>query len=97
MKTKQFHGIDFKGCFSLFRGKALMDDNVAKMYTTVSTEPRHFIQVSTLLSAPLSGSVSYCLAVKFTRSFGKSSLFNKFTGYDRPLAKFNAPFYTAKI
>ena len=36
------------GCFSLFRGKALMDDNVAKTYTTVSTEPRHFIQVTDL-------------------------------------------------
>jgi chitin synthase len=33
------------GCFSLFRGKALMDQNIAKTYTTVSTEPRHFIQV----------------------------------------------------
>lgn len=28
------------GCFSLFRGKALMDDNVMAKYTTVSTEPR---------------------------------------------------------
>ena len=32
------------GCFSLFRGEALMDDNVMNTYTTVSTEPRHFVQ-----------------------------------------------------
>lgn len=32
------------GCFSLFRGKAVMDDNVMRTYTTVSTEPRHFVQ-----------------------------------------------------
>ena len=32
------------GCFSLFRGKALMDDNVMNTYTTVATEPRHFVQ-----------------------------------------------------
>ena len=28
------------GCFSLFRAKALMDDNVMKMYTTKSERPR---------------------------------------------------------
>ncbi|KAK7493299.1 hypothetical protein BaRGS_00015425 [Batillaria attramentaria] len=32
------------GCFSLFRGSALMDDNVMKTYTTPSTEARHFVQ-----------------------------------------------------
>ena len=32
------------GCFSLFRGSAVMDDNVMRTYTTVSTEPRHFVQ-----------------------------------------------------
>ena len=32
------------GCFSLFRAKALMDDNVMKRYTTKSEEPRHFVQ-----------------------------------------------------
>lgn len=32
------------GCFSLFRGSALMDDNVLKMYTTKPTEARHYIQ-----------------------------------------------------
>ncbi|KAH9515260.1 hypothetical protein Btru_014017 [Bulinus truncatus] len=32
------------GCFSLFRGSAVMDDNVMKMYTTKPTEARHFIQ-----------------------------------------------------
>ena len=32
------------GCFSLFRAKALMDDNVAKRYTTPPTEPRHYVQ-----------------------------------------------------
>jgi len=32
------------GCFSLFRAKALMDDNVMKKYTTMSSEPRHYVQ-----------------------------------------------------
>ncbi|XP_052098286.1 uncharacterized protein LOC127733063 [Mytilus californianus] len=32
------------GCFSLFRGSAVMDDNVLKMYTTPPTEARHYIQ-----------------------------------------------------
>ncbi|KAL7727578.1 hypothetical protein ACLKA6_014930 [Drosophila palustris] len=32
------------GCFSLFRGKALMDDNVMKKYTTKPTEARHYVQ-----------------------------------------------------
>jgi len=32
------------GCFSLFRGIALMEDNVMAKYTTKPTEPRHHIQ-----------------------------------------------------
>lgn len=32
------------GCFSLFRGSALMDDNVMKKYTTPPSEPRHYVQ-----------------------------------------------------
>jgi len=32
------------GCFSLFRAKALMDDNVMRKYTTKSEEPRHYVQ-----------------------------------------------------
>jgi len=32
------------GCFSLFRGKALMDDNVMAKYTLKSEEPRHYVQ-----------------------------------------------------
>ncbi|XP_064596957.1 uncharacterized protein LOC135463580 isoform X2 [Liolophura sinensis] len=32
------------GCFSLFRGSALMDDNVMKTYTTKPTEATHYIQ-----------------------------------------------------
>ena len=32
------------GCFSLFRGSALMDDNVMRKYTTLPTEPGHFLQ-----------------------------------------------------
>lgn len=32
------------GCFSLFRGEALMDDGVMNKYTTVSKEARHFVQ-----------------------------------------------------
>ena len=33
------------GCFSLFRGRALMDANVMKKYTTNPTQPIHFVQV----------------------------------------------------
>ena len=32
------------GCFSLFRGKALMDDNVMARYTTKSEAPRDYVQ-----------------------------------------------------
>nr|USH46112.1 chitin synthase chs-2 [Androctonus crassicauda] len=32
------------GCFSLFRAKALMDDNVMRRYTTQSDEARHYVQ-----------------------------------------------------
>ena len=32
------------GCFSLFRGYALMDDNVMKRYTTPPTEAHHYVQ-----------------------------------------------------
>jgi len=32
------------GCFSLYRGTALMDDNVMRKYATPSTEARHYIQ-----------------------------------------------------
>uniref|UniRef100_A0A336L059 chitin synthase n=1 Tax=Culicoides sonorensis TaxID=179676 RepID=A0A336L059_CULSO len=32
------------GCFSLFRGHALMENNVMKKYTTKSTEARHMVQ-----------------------------------------------------
>ena len=32
------------GCFSLFRGSSLMDDNVMRRYTTPPTEARHYVQ-----------------------------------------------------
>ena len=32
------------GCFSLFRGSALMDDNVMRKYATPPSKPRHHIQ-----------------------------------------------------
>jgi chitin synthase len=32
------------GCFSLFRGEALMDDAVMKKYTSLSSEARHYVQ-----------------------------------------------------
>lgn len=32
------------GCFSLFRAKGLMDDNVMKKYTLTSHEARHYVQ-----------------------------------------------------
>ncbi|XP_052803668.1 uncharacterized protein LOC128233850 isoform X2 [Mya arenaria] len=31
------------GCFSLFRGSALMDDNIMKKYTIIPTEPAHHL------------------------------------------------------
>jgi chitin synthase len=33
-----------RGCFSLFRGEALMDDAVMNKYTTVPNEARHHVQ-----------------------------------------------------
>lgn len=32
------------GCFSLFRGSALMDDNIMKKYTSLPTSPGHYLQ-----------------------------------------------------
>ncbi|XP_061164529.1 chitin synthase chs-2-like [Saccostrea echinata] len=32
------------GCFSLFRGSSVMDDNVMRRYTTPPTEPQHYVQ-----------------------------------------------------
>jgi chitin synthase len=32
------------GCFSLFRGSALMDDHVLRTYCTKSVEARHYVQ-----------------------------------------------------
>ncbi|OWF44368.1 Chitin synthase 3 [Mizuhopecten yessoensis] len=32
------------GCFSLFRASSLMDDNVMRKYTTISTNARHYVQ-----------------------------------------------------
>ena len=32
------------GCFSLFRAKAIMDENVMHTYTTVASQPKHFVQ-----------------------------------------------------
>ncbi|KAI3384530.1 hypothetical protein SNEBB_003598 [Seison nebaliae] len=32
------------GCFSLFRGSSLMDDKVLRVYSTRSTEARHYLQ-----------------------------------------------------
>ena len=32
------------GCFSLFRGSALMDDNVLKRYTTTATKASEYVQ-----------------------------------------------------
>lgn len=32
------------GCFSLFRGSALMDDNVLKRYTTTATRASEYVQ-----------------------------------------------------
>ena len=47
------------GCFSLFRGEALMDDAVMNKYTTMSSEAKHFVQYdqgnySVLISLSLS-------------------------------------------
>lgn len=37
------------GCFSLFRGRALIDDNVMAKYTTKSEKPRDFVQYDQVL------------------------------------------------
>ncbi len=44
LKFKPNFYYNYVGCFSLFRARAVMDDNVMRTYTTVSTEPRHFVQ-----------------------------------------------------
>ena len=47
------------GCFSLFRGSALMDFNVMRMYTKVSELPMHFIQYDQVNDAPFFRSCMY--------------------------------------
>ena len=32
------------GCFSMFRGSALIDDNIMAMYTTPASEAKHYVQ-----------------------------------------------------
>lgn len=44
------------GCFSLFRGKALMDDSVMRKYTTASKEARHYVQYDQGTFSLLAGS-----------------------------------------
>lgn len=40
------------GCFSLFRGSALMDDNVLKRYTTKATRASEYVQYDQGKSLP---------------------------------------------
>ena len=47
------------GCFSLFRGRALMDANVMRRYTTNPTQPRHFVQVCKRLRLVSDGKQSF--------------------------------------
>ena len=47
------------GCFSMFRGAALMDKNVMRTYTTQSTEARHYVQYDQgFMESPLRGHLS---------------------------------------
>ena len=52
------------GCFSLFRGSALMDFNVMRMYTKVSELPMHFIQYDQVNDAPFLDRVCIYLGSK---------------------------------
>lgn len=52
------------GCFSLFRGSALMDDNVMKMYTILPTEPGHYLQYDQGTEIQAGYSVQYNLGTE---------------------------------
>lgn len=71
------------GCFSLFRGAALMDDNVMKRYTTKATEASHYIQYdqgkSLLLDNTHSKNTAACLCSPLSSTVPPSAL----TGEDR--------------
>lgn len=71
------------GCFSLFRGAALMDDNVMKRYTTKATEASHYIQYdqgkSLLLDNTHSKNRAACLCSPLSSTVPPSAL----TGEDR--------------
>ena len=52
------------GCFSLFRGSAIMDDNVMRTYATKSTEARHYVQYD-------QGKITY--SIHYSQMFGTAS------------------------
>jgi len=49
------------GCFSLFRGSALLHNNVLEMYTKVASEAKHYVQYDqgTLMTYLQRGVVKY--------------------------------------
>ncbi|KAF4523722.1 hypothetical protein B566_EDAN011586 [Ephemera danica] len=48
------------GCFSLFRGSALMDTNVMKTYTKTSEEARHYVQYDQVEYCAASDAYTHC-------------------------------------
>ena len=60
------------GCFSLFRGSALMDFNVMRMYTKVSELPMHFIQYDQVNDAPFFRSCMYLFIKNCMKKLVKS-------------------------
>lgn len=60
------------GCFSLFRAEALMDDNVMKKYTVMSSKAQHYIQYDqgTSPERPAGFLISHQLRMEVTKPSG---------------------------
>lgn len=71
------------GCFSLFRGTALMDDNVMKRYTTKATEASHYVQYDQGKSLFLDNSHSKNRATCLCSTLVYSTSLCSVTGEDR--------------
>ena len=61
-----------------------MDDNIAKMYTTVSTEPRPFIQVR-IFTFSLKAKIDFGLSVKIILKLSTNWSTPDFT--DKPISQ----------
>lgn len=72
------------GCFSLFRGSALMDDNILKRYTTTATKGAQYVQydqgnIPLCFSSP---SLNYCIVFDYYEPKMDADLYI-FPGEDR--------------